>query len=296
VSLLCAACATTGGNESEPPLIDAQTPIPGDAPTAVAQKAVIEEKASPRKRRKNLPWSSPSPSNPEALPEMIVSSKSATATRSSTNLVAEAQALLRDGRAQARLHRQGQATRPSRGRPVAFALWSDANKEWSVAHIELPRPPSSGSPAASPEVPHADAGYPGAACGGDGCRALDVFLFSKDGDPLKVYGRKFPVFDNALLKKKQWAAVVETAKPIVYLPFTERHLRSELRQRRAEFLLATARRGLDELRAAKVPSTAFPGELLADAVPRSSSPRSQSSSRRMIWTTSRSRQVHSTRS
>jgi len=58
---------------------------------------------------------------------------------------------------------------------------------------------------------------------------------------------------------------VETAKPIVYLPFTEDTFDPSFVSGGREFLLATARRGLDELRAAKVPSTAFPGELLADA-------------------------------
>ncbi len=33
-----------------------------------------------------------------------------------------------------------------RGRPVAFALWSETKQEWSVAHIELPRPPMKWNP------------------------------------------------------------------------------------------------------------------------------------------------------
>jgi len=27
------------------------------------------------------------------------------------------------------------------GRPVAFALWSEAQKNWTIAHLEIPRPP-----------------------------------------------------------------------------------------------------------------------------------------------------------
>jgi hypothetical protein len=94
-----------------------------------------------------------------------------------------------------------------------------------------------------------------------------MFAFSQNGDPLKVYGRKFPVFDNKLIKRKQWSAVVQTAKPIVYLPFTEDTFDPGFVTGGKEFLVTTARRALEELRVAKVPSVAFPGELLADAIP-----------------------------
>ena len=84
---------------------------------------------------------------------------------------------------------------------------------------------------------------------------------------MKVYGRKFPVFDNNLVKRKQWAAVVQTAKPIVYLPFTEDTFDPGFVSGGKEFLVATAGKALEELRQAHVPSAAFPGELLADAIP-----------------------------
>ena len=101
---------------------------------------------------------------------------------------------------------------------------------------------------------------------GTGAERL-MFAFSRDGEPLKVYGRKFPVFDSALLAKKRWRAVAETAKPIVYLPFTEDTLDPLFVSGGREYLLATARKAIDELRLAKAPSVAFPGELLADVVP-----------------------------
>jgi len=94
-----------------------------------------------------------------------------------------------------------------------------------------------------------------------------MFAFSADGEPLKVYGRKFPVFDNGLVKRRRWAEVVQTAKPIVYLPFTEDTFDPGFVSGGKEFLTATAAKALEELRAAKVPSAAFPGELLADAIP-----------------------------
>jgi len=148
VSLLCAACATTGGNESEPPLIDAQTPIPGDAPTAVAQKAVIEERAS-KEEEEEPPMVVAESEHPEALPEMIVSSKVRDRHEVIHDLVAEAQALLRDVELKHVFTGKGKH-QTLRGRPVAFALWSDANKEWSVAHIELPRPPVKWKPGRKP--------------------------------------------------------------------------------------------------------------------------------------------------
>jgi hypothetical protein len=94
-----------------------------------------------------------------------------------------------------------------------------------------------------------------------------MFSFSVDGEALKVYGRKFPVFDNNLVKRKRWAEVVQTAKPIVYLPFTEDTFDPGFVSGGKEFLIATASKALEELRAAKVPSAAFPEKLLADAIP-----------------------------
>ena len=94
-----------------------------------------------------------------------------------------------------------------------------------------------------------------------------MFAFSIDGEQMKVYGRKFPVFDNALVARKKWRAVVETAKPIVYLPSTEDTLDPLFVIGGKYFLLDTARRAIEELRLAKAPAMAFPGGLLADVVP-----------------------------
>ncbi len=101
---------------------------------------------------------------------------------------------------------------------------------------------------------------------GTGAERL-MFTFSADGETLKVYGRKFPVFDNDLIKRKRWSAVVETAKPIVYLPFTEDTFDPGFVTNGKDFLVGTARKALEELRLAKVPSAAFPEGLLADAIP-----------------------------
>ena len=183
------------------------------------------------------------------------------------DLVAEAQTLLNDVELQYVFIGEGR-NQVLRGRPVAFALWSETKHEWSVAHIELPRPPikwnpNSGKPLAFRTL---TLGIKAWHVKGTGAERL-MFAFSREGDPLKVYGRKFPVFDNTLIKRKQWSAVVQTAKPIVYLPFTEDTFDPGFVRSGKDFLITTARQAMEELRLAKVPSAAFPGELLANAIP-----------------------------
>ena len=181
------------------------------------------------------------------------------------DLVAEAQTLLRDVELQYVFTGQGK-NQVLRGRPVAFALWSEAKQEWSIAHIELPRPPIKWKPGGKPlSFRSLTPGIQAWHVKGTGAERL-MFAFSREGDPLKVYGRKFPVFDNDLIKHKQWSAVVQTAKPIVYLPFTEDTFDPAFVSSGKEFLIATARKAIDELRLAQVPSAAFRGELLADAI------------------------------
>jgi hypothetical protein len=182
------------------------------------------------------------------------------------DLVGYAQTLLRNVKLQYVFTGKGKRE-ALRGRPVAFALWSEIRKEWTIAEIEIPRPPIKWRPGGRPmpfivRTPGINAQH----VKGTGAERL-MFAFSKGGEPLKVYGRKFPVFDSALLRKKRWRAVAESARPIVYLPFTEDTLDPLFVSGGRDYLLATARRAIDELRLANAPSAAFPGELLADVVP-----------------------------
>lgn len=182
------------------------------------------------------------------------------------DLVSEAKSILRDVELQYVFTGKGKKE-VLRGRPVAFALWSEARQEWTIAHIEIPRPPVKWKPGRKPlpfivRTPGVEARH----VKGTGAERL-MFAFSKDGEPLKVYGRKFPVFDNALLAKKKWRAVVRTAKPIVYLPFNEDTLDPLFVSGGTDFLLSTARKAIEDLRLAKAPSVAYTGELLADVVP-----------------------------
>jgi hypothetical protein len=154
-----------------------------------------------------------------------------------------------------------------RGRPVAFALWSETRKEWSIVHIEIPRPPIKWTPGRKP-LPFTvlTPGVTARHVKGTGAERL-MFAFSRDGEPLKVYGRKFPVFDSNLIAKKRWKDVVRTATPIIYLPANEDTIDPQFVREGKAFLLGTARKALDELRRANVRSIAFPGELLADVIP-----------------------------
>ena len=271
--LTCAGCATTGsgGGESEPPLTEA-APAPAEA--AAAENADTSSTADEGSKQEEgevplpvaeseHPAESAEPS-PEASREVIVHGSR---NRNDTihDFVAEAQTLLRDVKLQYVFTGTGKR-QVLRGRPVAFALWSEAKQEWSVAQIEIPRPPIKWKPGGRPLAFRSlTPGIEARHVKGTGAERL-MFSFSQDGSPLKVYGRKFPVFDNNLLKRKQWSALVETAKPIVYLPFTEDTFDPGFVSSGKEFLVATARKAIEQLRLARVPSAAFPGELLADVI------------------------------
>jgi hypothetical protein len=180
--------------------------------------------------------------------------------------VSEAKAILRDVELEYVFKGKGRKE-VLRGRPVVFALWSEKKEEWTIAHIEIPRPPFKWKPGRKPfpfivRTPGIDARH----VKGTGAERL-MFAFSKDGEQLRVYGRKFPVFDSALVARKKSRAVVETAKPIVYLPFNEDTFDPSFVSGGTEFLLATARRAIEELRLARAPAVAYPGGLLADVVP-----------------------------
>jgi hypothetical protein len=103
---------------------------------------------------------------------------------------------------------------------------------------------------------------------GTGAERL-MFAFSKDGEQLKVYGRKFPVFDNNLVQRRKWREVVRTATPIVYLPSNADTIDPQFVSGGKKYLLDTAQHAIEQLRLLNVPSAAYPGQLLADVVPAS---------------------------
>jgi hypothetical protein len=269
-SLLGAGCATTmgGDEEAEPTLIDA----PASEVAAVLDEPAKDAEGESKQEEGEVPLAVAESEQPEEAPkddttrEVIVQGRNLNRHEAIHDLVTEGQALLRDVELQYVFTGKGKRE-VLRGRPVAFALWNETKREWTVAHIELPRPPIKWRPGRKPlpfrtVTPGIEARH----VKGTGAERL-MFSFSQNGEPLKVYGRKFPVFDNKLLKRKQWRAVAQTAKPIVYLPFTEDTFDPGFVTAGRDFLIATARKALEDLRHAEVPSAAFPGELLADAIP-----------------------------
>ncbi len=273
LALACAGCATTsgGGEGADPTVVDSSPEPISDAAPTNADETPAAEPAS-KQEEGEVPVTVAESEKPEAgkpddnQPEVVVQGHIRTRHEAIHDLVAEAQTLLKDVELKYSLAGKGKR-QTLRGRPVAFALWSEAQEQWSIAQLELPRPPVRWKPGRKPLpfrnlTPGIDAFH----VKGTGAERL-MFSFSKDGEPLKVYGRKFPVFDNKLVKRKQWVAVVQSAQPIVYLPFTEDTFDPGFVTGGRDYLLATATKALDDLRQAKVPSLAFPGKMLADVIP-----------------------------
>ena len=267
-TLVAAGCATTGGDreESEPTIVEA-LPEPADE----SAEAIPEPEPAPvaeesKDKEGEVPQAVAEIEQPEAPIAEVVVQGGRQRHEAINDLVTEGQALLRDFELHYILTGKGKH-QALRGRPVAFALWSEAKQEWVIAQIELPRPPIKWKPGRKPLAFRSlTKGIDARHVKGTGAERL-MFAFSRDGESLKVYGRKFPVFDNRLVKRRQWAAVVATAKPIVYLPFTEDTFDPAFVSGGKEFLVATAAKALEELRLAKAPSVAFPGDLLADSIP-----------------------------
>ncbi|HET9693710.1 MAG TPA: hypothetical protein VFP48_04955, partial [Steroidobacteraceae bacterium] len=194
--LSCAACATPGGTqeEPEPVLIVDEPPLPQE-PSQTAQDAKAQEGEVPRVVAET---ERPAAATSEEELEEVVVEAPRERHEVILDLVAQAQLLLRNVDLEYVFTKKGRR-QVLRGRPVAFALWSDAKKEWLVAHIEIPRPPIKWKPGRKPlpftmRTPGVEARH----VRGTGAERL-MFSFSRDGEPLKVYGRKFPVFDSTLI-------------------------------------------------------------------------------------------------
>jgi hypothetical protein len=116
------------------------------------------------------------------LPELVVEGRERHLVI--RDLVAEGQAQLRDIELQYAFIGKG-GREVLRGRPVAFALWSEAQKNWTIADLEIPSPPVKWKPGHGPlpftvrtpgiEVRHVK---------GTGAERL-MFAFSRGGEELK---------------------------------------------------------------------------------------------------------------
>ncbi len=74
------------------------------------------------------------------LEEVVVEARARDRHEVILDQVSEAKSVLRDVELEYVFTGKGRRE-VLRGRPVAFALWSEAKQAWSIAHIEIPRPP-----------------------------------------------------------------------------------------------------------------------------------------------------------
>lgn len=269
--VLLTACATQDltADEAEPTYIPEETTAETPAESASGSEPAGDIAVDGEEPAPAVAQSEPLDSigSADGLPEVIVAAKPEQRHELIRDLVAEARTLLHN--VELPFVFTGKGRRETlRGRPVAFALWNEATRSWTVAHVEIPRPPIRWKPGRRPLhfILRSDPGISARHVKGTGAERL-MFAFTKGSEPLKVYGRKFPVFDDKLLARKRWRDVVATAKPIVYLPYTEDTLDPSFIAEGRDYLRRTASQAVDELRRANVPSRAFPGELLADVVP-----------------------------
>jgi hypothetical protein len=270
VSLLCAACVTPGGpaTEGEAVAVGDETPSQEEPEALPDSESGSEGGEAEGEVPLAIAEAEPAKTGPVAdeLAEVVVEAPVPDRHEVIRDLVSEAKSLLQDVKLNYVFTGKGRKE-VLRGRPVAFALWSEQRMRWTIAHIEIPRPPVKWKPGGRPMAFRVQTpGITARHVKGTGAERL-MFAFTKDGEELKVYGRKFPVFDSSLLAKKRWRAVAETATPIFYLPFTEDTLDPLFVSGGKDFLLSTARKAIDDLRKTGAPSRAFPGELLADVVP-----------------------------
>jgi hypothetical protein len=139
--LICTACGTTGSTveEAEPVLIAEDLPIPQDPQELPASPKEMEgvEGEVPLVVAES---ESPANSDTDKPIEEVVVEVARERHEVILDLVSQARSLLRDVELEYFFTGKGRRE-VLRGRPVAFALWSESKQEWSVVHIEIPRPP-----------------------------------------------------------------------------------------------------------------------------------------------------------
>jgi hypothetical protein len=128
-SLTFAGCTTTGGgaDEIEPTVIDAERAPSADAAASIEETAPVAEEGS-KQEEGEVPIAVAETEQPEEAPAEVVVQGRGKPHEVIHDLVAEAQTLLRDVELQYVFTGKGKR-QVLRGRPVAFALWSEAKQE-----------------------------------------------------------------------------------------------------------------------------------------------------------------------
>ena len=150
LSLLFAACTTLQGEPGEGEASFESM----EAPESQEPESPEPEEAAPEAlgTEGEVPLSVAESEPPEiAAPAVELDAIVVSVTREDQirDLVSQARELLEDHELQYVFTGKGRSE-TLRGRPVAFALWSEKNQDWTVARIEIPARRYAGSRAASP--------------------------------------------------------------------------------------------------------------------------------------------------
>lgn len=156
-----------------------------------------------------------------------------------------------------------------RGRPVMYAAWSEKDHRWHFVELEVPVSlwKSGWKPGDSPPPFRViTEGYKVEHDRGLGAERL-MFRISYQGERLRVFGRKFPTFNSALIARGKWRQVAKEAESITYLPFTEDAFDMGLVREGWLYLFGTANLAREELKKLGVRSFITDDLSLADTVP-----------------------------
>jgi len=127
-SLIFSGCTTPGSltEGNDPTLIDAEVAPPAQAPASTDETGPIEDGGS-KEEEGEVPLPVAESEHPAEAPKEVIVEGSRARHEAIHDLVAEAQTLLHDVELQYVF--TGKGKNPVlRGRPVAFALWSDAKQ------------------------------------------------------------------------------------------------------------------------------------------------------------------------
>ena len=184
LSLLFAACTTLQGmpGEAEAPFVSTEAPVPQEPEFSEYEEAAVESQAA----EGEVPLSVAESEPPEiSAPDVELDAIIVTFRREEQirDLVSQARELLEDYELEY-VFTGKTKNETLRGRPVAFALWSESEQDWIVARIEIPRPPVSWRPGGKPlKFALLTPGIQAQHIKGTGAERL-MFAFSKDGEPL----------------------------------------------------------------------------------------------------------------
>ena len=264
-SFLFTGCATQDevADEGEPVFIpeDAPAPdesvpareLPADTGPAPGPGPSPEEGEVPPVVAETEP-----PASSEELAEVVVAARPRGRDEVIRDLVAEARALLRDVQLQYVFTGKGRRE-TLRGRPVAFALWSEAKQEVDRGARRDPAPADqveAGRPA--PQVHRAPRGHHGAPREGHRRRAPDVRVHqgrrAAEGLRPQVPGlRRRAAEEEALARRRR-----RPRGPSSTCRSPQDTLDPLFVSGGREFLLATARKAIEELRAGERPVRGLP--------------------------------------